>query len=67
LIFCEVKAKSGPRFGDPLEMVDGEKQRRLHRAAQAWLAKHPEDRHLELAFEVVAVRGKRVERLRDAF
>ena len=29
LIFCEVKGKRGTRFGDPLDMVDGEKQRRL--------------------------------------
>jgi putative endonuclease len=67
LIFCEVKAKAGDRFGDPLEMVDGEKRRRLRRAAQAWLAEHPEASELELAFEVVAVRGTRLERLRDAF
>ena len=29
LIFCEVKEKLGPRFGDPIEMVDDEKQRRI--------------------------------------
>ena len=33
LVFCEVKGKSGPGFGDPLEMVDAEKRRRLRRAA----------------------------------
>ena len=34
LVFCEVKSKSGDRFGDPLEMVGPEKQRRLRRAAR---------------------------------
>ena len=42
LVFCEVKAKTGDGFGDPLEMVDAEKLRRLRRAAEAWLARNPE-------------------------
>ena len=67
LVFCEVKAKSGPRFGDPFEMVGPEKQRRLRRAAAAWLAAHPELAGLEPSFEVAAVRAGRLERLRDAF
>jgi putative endonuclease len=29
LVFCEVKGKTGSGFGDPLEMVDAEKLRRL--------------------------------------
>src|SRR4029078_12688699 len=33
LVFCEVKQKSGPDFGDPEEMVTEETQRRLRRAA----------------------------------
>ena len=40
LVFCEVKGKTGAGFGDPLEMVDEEKLRRLHRAAEAWLARN---------------------------
>src|SRR5204863_7796740 len=47
LAFVEVKAKSGQRYGDPFEMVTPEKQRRLRRAAEAWLAKHPELSRLE--------------------
>src|SRR5215208_4956222 len=57
LVFCEVKEKLGEAFGDPLEMVDAEKQRRLRRAAKAWLAHHPEAGGLSVSFEVVAVRG----------
>ena len=41
LVFCEVKGKSGDGYGDPLEMVDEEKLRRLYRAAEAWLARNP--------------------------
>ena len=42
LRFVEVKEKRGSRFGDPLEMVTPEKQRRLRRAAEAWLGARPE-------------------------
>jgi len=67
LAFVEVKAKSGERLGDPLEMVTTEKQRRLRRAAEAWLAAHPEAAGLEARFDVVAVRRGGVERLANAF
>jgi putative endonuclease len=67
IVFCEVKAKGGKRFGDPLEMVGPEKQRRVRRAAEGWLAEHPEAAGLAVSFEVVAVRGAKLERVRDAF
>ena len=67
LVFCEVKAKSGDRYGDPFEMVGPEKRRRLRRAAEAWLAEHQELHGLEVSFEVAAVRAGRFERLRNAF
>jgi len=67
LAFVEVKAKGGGRYGNPFEMVTAEKQRRLRRAAEAWLAAHPELAQLEASFEVVALRGGRLARLRDAF
>ncbi len=55
LVFCEVKSKSGTLFGTPEEMVDRKKQRRLYRAADAWLARHPECRGLDVSFDVIAV------------
>jgi putative endonuclease len=67
LAFVEVKSKSGNRAGDPLEMVGPEKQRRLRQAAEAWLAAHPEAAGLEARFDVVAVRGNRIECLKQAF
>jgi putative endonuclease len=67
LAFVEVKSKSGDRVGDPLEMVGPEKQRRLRRAAEAWLAAHPAAGGLEARFDVVAVRDGRLESVRQAF
>jgi putative endonuclease len=67
LVFCEVKAKSGIRFGDPLEMVGEEKQRRVRLAATAWLASHPELAGLSVRFDVVAERAGRVQRVENAF
>ncbi len=63
LVFCEVKEKTGTRFGDPVEMVTDEKQRRVRRAAEAWLARRPDLAELDVAFEVVAVRSGRIERV----
>jgi putative endonuclease len=66
LVFCEVKQKGGARYGDPLEMVGPQKRRRLRRAAQGWLAAHPELQALDVRFDVIAVRGRRLERLAHA-
>jgi putative endonuclease len=62
LVFCEVKARSGERFGDPWEAVGPEKARRVRRAAAAFLALHPELGGLDVALEAAAVRRGRVER-----
>lgn len=62
LVFCEVKARSGGAFGDPLEAVGPEKARRVRRAAAAFLARRPELAGLEVRLEAAAVRGRRIER-----
>ena len=62
LVFCEVKAKSGLRYGSPWEAVGPEKVRRVKRAAESWLARHPEVAGLQVTLEAVAVRGRRIER-----
>lgn len=63
LVFCEVKGKTGDGFGDPLEMVDAEKLRRVRRAAEAWLARNPGAAGLDYRVEVVAVRPGGLERV----
>jgi putative endonuclease len=67
IVFCEVKHKVHDRFGDPFEMVDAEKQRRIRQAAETWLAAHAEFHGLEVRFDAVAVRERGLERLADAF
>jgi putative endonuclease len=67
LVFCEVKSKSGAGFGDPLEMVDERKTRRVRRAAAAWIVRHPEAAGLEVRFDVIAERAGRIQHLPDAF
>jgi Holliday junction resolvase-like predicted endonuclease len=62
-----VKEKRGPRFGDPLEMITPEKQRRLRRAAEAWLGARPELGRLRVGFDVIAVRDGRLRRVPQAF
>ncbi len=63
LVFCEVKGKSGAGFGDPLEMVGAEKLRRMHRAAEVWLARNPDAAALDCRFEVIAVRSGQLQRV----
>ena len=67
IVFCEVKHKLDDRFGDPFEMIDAEKQRRIRQAAVTWLAAHPQYDGLAVRFEAVAVRERGLERLADAF
>jgi putative endonuclease len=62
VVICEVKARSGPEYGDPLEAVGGEKARRVRQAAEAWLALRPKLAGLDVRFEAVAVSGRRIER-----
>jgi putative endonuclease len=65
LRFVEVKERLGTGYA--AAAVGPEKQRRVRRAAAAWLAAHPEHAGLELGFDVVAVDAGRLERLVDAF
>jgi putative endonuclease len=65
LVFCEVKLKEGPRFGDPLEAVDEWKRERLRRGAQAWLLENPSLSDLGVIFEFAAVRPSGIELVSD--
>ena len=68
LVFCEVKSKSGRRYGDPVEMVTPEKIRRVRRAADVWLARNARDHpRCRVTFDVIVERGGRLQRLAEAF
>jgi putative endonuclease len=67
VVFCEVKSKGGGAFGEAVDMVDAEKQRRVRQAATAWLARHPEHAGLAVSFDVIAVQEGRLVRLAQAF
>ena len=67
LVFVEVKQKSGEAFGAPAEMVTEEKQRRIRRAARAWLSAHPDLDELEVDFDVLTVSSRGIERLELMF
>jgi putative endonuclease len=54
-------------FGDPIEMVNAEKQRRLRRAASLWLNAHPQHAGLETSFDVIGVHGGKLARIENAF
>ncbi|WP_219417839.1 YraN family protein [Pseudonocardia nigra] len=54
LVVCEVKTRSGTRFGGPAEAVDRRKAARIRRVTQAWLAAH-HVRWCEIRFDVLAV------------
>lgn len=69
--FVEVKGRSGPAFGHPLEAIGAVKRREVESAARGWIARHgrPGDRY---RFDAVAVirycrNDSRVEHLEDAW
>jgi putative endonuclease len=71
LVFCEVKARTSVRFGDPSEAVSRDKAARIRRLALRWLAANGVSGR-ELRFDVVTVLclpdgPPRVRHLRGAF
>ena len=66
VVFVEVKARAETRFGAPEEQVTARKRLDLARAAAAWLQRHGRPGDC-CRFDVVAVRGERVEWIQSAF
>ncbi|CAN7169062.1 YraN family protein [Trinickia sp. LjRoot230] len=66
LVFVEVRARAGNRYGGAAASVGREKQRRLVLAAESFLMAR-NDSTSACRFDVVAFDGKRVLWLRDAF
>ena len=53
LCFVEVKLRRSERYGRAAEFVDSRKQQKLKRAAQLYLALHPED--CPMRFDVIEI------------
>ena len=66
VVICEVKTRSGTRFGTPFDAVGPRKQARLRRLAARWLREHPVPPR-EVRFDVAGVIGRRVEVIEAAF
>lgn len=66
IVFVEVKARAAESFGGPEEAVDLRKQRRLARAASAYLAIKGLSEE-PARFDVVAVTPEGIRHLADAF
>lgn len=65
LVFVEVRYRGSTRFGSAAATVGGVKQRKLARAAQHYLGRHPHDGPVR--FDVVALDGDDLELIVDAF
>ena len=66
VVFCEVKTRSGTRYGTAAEAVDHRKQQRIRRLAVQWL-RHRYEPAGELRFDVACVQNGRVDVLEGAF
>ena len=60
LVFVEVKARE--RLDDAAEAILPRQQRRIIAAAEAWLARHPDDVNSNIRFDVVLVAPKSLPR-----
>lgn len=67
LVFVEVRVRDSARYGGAAASVTVGKQRRIARAASAWLAANPALAQRPCRFDVVALGEPAAEWIRDAF
>jgi putative endonuclease len=72
LAIVEVRQRASSRFGGALASVTRAKQRKIIRAAQFFMQRHPSWRNLAIRFDVLAVQGlptgaHRIDWVKDAF
>lgn len=67
LVIVEVRARTSDHFGGAAASVGARKQTKLRRAAALLLQQHRELSNLPVRFDVIAVKGSRVEWIRHAF
>ncbi len=54
-VICEVKTRTGVRFGSGAEAVDVGKRRRIRRLSMLWLAEHRVRPAVTVRFDVISV------------
>ncbi len=67
LVFVEVKYRRSERFGLPEQAVGREKQARLRRSAQWYMAVEGISEMCSVRFDVVAMDSREIRLYRDAF
>ena len=67
LVFVEVKYRRTAEGGNPLEAVDGRKQRKISRAAAYYCMTHGYGEDMPYRFDVVAVLGEKICVVKNAF
>ncbi len=70
MVFVEVKARRGDRFGDPVQAVNWRKQKELARSACVWIDRHGRDSDA-YRFDVIGIlvqdQRVRIRHVPDAF
>lgn len=54
-VICEVKTRSGQRYGSGADAVDAGKRRRIRRLSRLWLAEHQVRTTITVRFDVISV------------
>ena len=67
LVFTEVKQRSYEAFGGPLAAVNKTKQRRIARAAAAFIKCHKEVAYDEIRFDVICILNGEITHIENAF
>lgn len=67
LVFTEVKQRSYEAFGGPLAAVNNAKQRRIAKAAIAFIKSHKEIVYDEIRFDVICILNGEITHLEGAF
>lgn len=67
ICFVEVKYRSSNRYGYPIEAVDYRKQKKILAVSRYYLLMHGQSEWTPCRFDIVAIEGKEITLLRNAF
>ena len=68
LVFCEVKYRNNEKKGNPLDAVDGKKQRQISKAALFYMNCRRIDPYAcSIRFDVIGILGTDIRHIKNAF